>query len=225
MSDINTANQTSDALSQYALQQKSANRKNELGKNEFMDLMIAQLNNQSPLDPQDNTAFVAQLAQFSSVEGIQSLNSTVDTMASQFRSAQALQASAMVGRDVLAPMESAIKSADGSINGVVELPAGTSQLTISVYNEAGELITNIDKGYQPGGDVKFSWDGKNSNGETLPAGRYEVVARARYSGEQMQVSSYLAANVDSVSIARDGGVTLNLAGLGSVGLSDIKQIS
>lgn len=85
--------------------------------------MLAQLNNQSPLDPQDNGEFIAQLAQFSSLEEMQGLNSTVDSLGSQFRSSQALQASAMVGRSVLVNAASGPMLNDGTMAGVVDLPA------------------------------------------------------------------------------------------------------
>ncbi len=223
MSNVSSVS-SSDVLSKYSLKTEEKEKSNELGQNEFLELMIAQMNNQSPLEPQDNTEFVAQLAQFSSVEGIEQLNNTVDSMASQFRSTQALQASAMVGRDVLVPSEYAIKTAEGGVSGVAELPGATSGLTISVFSMSGELIKRIDMGQQVAGDVPFAWDGKNSKGETLPAGKYEIVAEARYNGESEEVAAYLAANVDSVSIGTTGSVVLNLADMGSVGISDVKQI-
>ncbi|OZG73859.1 flagellar biosynthesis protein FlgD [Hahella sp. CCB-MM4] len=223
MSNVSSVN-SSDVLSNYTLKSEEKEKSNELGQNEFLELMIAQMNNQSPLDPQDNAEFVAQLAQFSSVEGIEKLNGTVDTMASQYRSTQALQASAMVGRDVLVSADYAVKTAAGGVNGVAELPGSTSGLTVSVYNLSGELVKKMDMGQQVAGDVPFSWDGTNSKGETLPAGKYEIVAEARYGGETEEVASYLAANVDSVSIGTTGSVVLNLADMGSVGINDVKQI-
>ncbi len=224
MSNVSSAT-TNDVLNQYSLKTEEKEKSNELGQTEFLELMIAQMNNQSPLEPQNNTEFVAQLAQFSSVEGLERLNTTAESMASQFRSTQALQASAMVGRDVLVPGQYAIKSSNGQINGVIELPAATSNLAISIFNQSGELVSRLEKGTQASGDVPFTWDGTNSKGETLPAGKYEVVAEAQYNGESEQQVAYLAANVDSVSIATNGNVILNLAELGSVGIDEVKQIN
>ena len=85
MSIVNPAN-ASDVLSKYRLDQEQTGNKNELGKNEFMELMIAQLKNQNPLEPQDNGEFISQLAQFSSLEEMQSLSGSVDDVVSQFRS-------------------------------------------------------------------------------------------------------------------------------------------
>jgi flagellar basal-body rod modification protein FlgD len=224
MSDINSVG-ASDVLSQFGRKpEETGNKSNELGQNEFLELMIAQMNNQSPLDPQDNAQFVAELAQFSSVENLTSLNETVSSFASQFRSSQALQASAMVGRDVMVAGDTTVKSATGGLAAIVDLPTATSDLKISVLDSAGALVYQDDMGQNLAGDVDFFWTGNSTEGEPLPAGRYKVVAEARYDGRMQQVDTYVSANVDSVSIAQDGGVTLNLAGLPSVGINEIKEI-
>jgi flagellar basal-body rod modification protein FlgD len=222
MTTVNSS--VTDVLDKYRLKTDDTPKSNELGKSAFLELMIAQLNNQSPTDPQDNSQWVAQLAQFSSVESLENLNTSVDAIAGNYRSSQALQASAMVGRDVLVTTDSAYKTANGEVKGVAELPAGTSDMKISVFNEAGELIRQASMGQQSGGQIPFGWDGRNEKGEIMPAGNYRVAVDARYSGEMTQMATYMAANVDSVSIDGKGSVTLNLGGKGSVGLADIKQI-
>mgnify|MGYP001627878008 CR=1 FL=1 len=90
------ATDASDVLSQYQLKQQNGGQgTSELGRNEFMELMLAQLKNQNPLEPQDNGEFISQLAQFSSLEEMQNLSVTVEDVVGQFRSTQALQESAM----------------------------------------------------------------------------------------------------------------------------------
>ncbi|MBL3557102.1 MULTISPECIES: flagellar hook assembly protein FlgD [Marinobacter] len=224
MSAINPAD-ASDVLSKYKLDQQQTKSGNELGKNEFMELMIAQLKNQNPLEPQDNGEFISQLAQFSSLEEMQGLSGSVDDVANQFRSTQALQASAMVGRTVLAPSSIGILGADGEISGNVEVPASTSGLRISIENQAGERVRQIDMGSQQAGVTGFSWDGKDGNGNSLPPGPYKVVAEASYPDGPEQLSTMMSANVDSVSLGKGGNITLNLAGMGSIALSDVEQIN
>ena len=224
MSAINPAD-ASDVLSKYKLDQQQTKSGNELGKNEFMELMIAQLKNQNPLEPQDNGEFISQLAQFSSLEEMQGLSGSVDDVANQFRSTQALQASAMVGRTVLAPSSIGILGADGEISGNVEVPASTSGLRISIENQAGERVRQIDMGSQQAGVTGFSWDGKDGNGNSLPPGPYKVVAEASYPEGPEQLSTMMSANVDSVSLGKGGNITLNLAGMGSIALSDVEQIN
>ncbi len=224
MSTIDSTS-ASDVLSQYQVTQESTSGSSDLGKNEFMELMIAQLNNQNPLEPQDNGEFISQLAQFSSLEEMQGLTSTVEDVASQFRSSQALQASAMVGKTVLAPSDIGILGADGTISGTIEVPASTGGLRVSILSQSGELIRQIDMGSAEAGIQSFSWDGKDGNGNALPQGSYQVVAEASYTDGTEQLATMVSANVDSVSLGSDGSITLNLAGMGSIALSDVQQIN
>ncbi|MCK0165286.1 flagellar hook assembly protein FlgD [Marinobacter sp. S6332] len=225
MSAIN-ATEASDVLGQYRTQQQDgASGKSELGKNEFMELMLAQLKNQNPLEPQDNGEFISQLAQFSSLEEMQKLSGTVDDVVGQFRSTQALQASAMVGKTVLAPSEVGILGAEGEISGNIEVPASTGGVRLSVMSPGGELVRQIDLGSSSAGVKSFNWDGKDGNGNSLPAGPYRIVAEASYPDGSVQLPTLVSANVDSVSLGKGGSVTLNLAGMGSIALSDVKQIN
>src|SRR5690606_2586211 len=167
---MNSVSGANDILNQYAIAPQEKKNSNELGQDAFMELLITQLNNQNPLEPQDNSQFIAQLAQFSSLEGIQQLNNTVSSTASQFRSTQALQASAIAGRFVFVPADKGTLSATGLISGFVDLGMAVDDLRISNYNPAGELVRQIDMGSQTAGEVEFVWDGKNDKGEVMPAG-------------------------------------------------------
>lgn len=224
MADINSISPGNDVLNNYALTQKTTD-KSELGQNEFMELMIAQLNNQNPLEPQDNGEFIAQLAQFSSLEEMQKVSTSVNDLTTQYRSTQALQASAMVGRSVLVNASSGPNNIDGTMSGVVDLPASTSNLNISILNSTGELVQTIPMGQQFAGQVAFQWDGKNAQGEMMPIDQYTIKAEASYNGATEQLQTLLSSNVDSVSIAKDGAITLNLAQIGAVPLSEVRQIN
>ena len=230
MDGVNSsAGSTSDILKEYRNQNQkesgeNSNKASDMGRNEFMDLMMAQMKNQNPLDPQKNEDFVAQLAQFSSLEEMQSLNSSVEDAMGQFRSTQALQASAMVGQSVLVQGNIANLGPEGEVKGAVDLPSGTSNLRVSVYNPSGELVRQMDMGQQGSGTVNFTWDGENGNGDLMEPGDYRVQAEAQYNGETQELATQLNANVDSVSL-ENGGVTLNLAGRGSVPLDQVKQIN
>ena len=225
MTIVNNALTGSDALNQYQLEEKKNTGNDELGKSEFMELMLAQLNNQSPLEPQDNGEFIAQLAQFSSLEEMQGVSGSVDNLATSFRSSQALQASAMVGRSVLVNASQGPMQPDGKMSGIVELPASTSNLTVNVLNEAGELVKQVEMGQQFAGQISFEWDGTNTEGEPMPYGKYTINADASYADGNQQVETLLGSNVDSVSLGTDGGITLNLAGVGPVPLSEVRQIN
>lgn len=228
MSTTNVSD-VSDVLSQYRISQQteteSSSGSSELGKNEFMELMLAQLKHQNPLEPQDNGEFIAQLAQFSSLEEMQSLSSTVEDVVTQFRSTQALQASAMVGKSVLAPSNVGILGNDGSMTGTIDVPASTGGLRLSVMNKSGELVRQIDMGSSEPGVVSFDWDGKDGNGNSLPPGPYVIKAEGSYPSGTEQLGTMVSANVDSVSLGQGGSITLNLAGMGSLPLSEVKQIN
>ena len=101
ISTATSATNTQSVLDQYSLKTETKSSK-DLGKNEFLELLVAQLNNQDPLSPQENGEFIAQLAQFSQVEGIEKLNSSMGSLLSGYQSSQALQASSLVGRKVIA---------------------------------------------------------------------------------------------------------------------------
>jgi flagellar basal-body rod modification protein FlgD len=225
MTDIST-NSTSDVLADYRYApEKEASGSNELGKNQFMELMIAQMENQNPLEPQDNGEFISQLAEFSSLEEMQGLTQTVESFATQYQSTQALQASAMVGRTVLVPATESPLSPDGTISGIVELPESTGALKVSIFNGSGELVNTFNMGQQVAGSVPFVWDGTNSDGEYMPYDEYAFKVEANQGGEVKQIDTLLSASVNSVSIGQAGGITLNLSGMGSIPLENVREIN
>ncbi len=227
---MNTFDSTSasDILKNYRPQNErddGSNRASDLGRNEFMELMLAQLNNQNPLQPQEDGDFIAQLAQFSSLEEMQKLTGTVQDVAGQFRSTQALQASAMVGQSVMVESDIAELGPEGEVRGAVNLPGSTSNLSLSIFNPGGDLGRRIEMGPQSAGEKSFTWDGENNSGELMPPGDYRIKAEASFDGENEQLATQLSANVDSVSLEDGGKVTLNLAGRGSVPLSDVRRVN
>jgi flagellar basal-body rod modification protein FlgD len=226
MSIVNTTNATTDVLAEFrAKQDDKANGSDDLGKNEFMELMIAQLKNQNPLEPKGNGQFIADLAQFSSLEEMQNLSSTVDSVVGEFRSTQALQASAMVGKSVMAPANFGILDQSGQMQGMVNVPSSTGGLRVSIENASGEMVRQLDLGQTSAGQQEFTWDGKDGNGNALPPGKYYVAAQGSYPGGTEQLQTMMSANVDSVSLGQGGGITLNLAGMGSLPLSEVQQIN
>ena len=210
------------SLDQYQIKNQSSTNK-ELGKNEFLNLLVAQLNNQNPLEPQGNGEFIAQLAQFSQVEGIEKLNTSMGSLLSGYQSSQALQASSMVGRKVIIPTDKAVVDTSESFKASLLLPTSSSNVYVNVYDRAGTAVSRINMGEQAAGNVSFIWDGKDASGYLLPPGTYKFEAQASYQGETKGLQTMLPANVDSVTL---GGseLMLNLAGLGTVPLSQVQVI-
>lgn len=197
----------------------------ELGKDAFLQLLVTQLKNQNPLDPQDNSEFVAQLAQFSSLEGITTLNDTVSGLASSYSSSQALQASSLVGRSVIAQTDKAVVDTSKSLNGTVVVPTSVSAATVKISNSEGKTIRTLELGSQSAGNASFIWDGKDDAGAVAPAGTYTFGATTTIDSTNTSLITYLPATVNSVTISQTGGeLMLNLAGMGSVALSKVQTI-
>ncbi|WP_028292585.1 flagellar hook assembly protein FlgD [Oceanobacter kriegii] len=164
MSTIDTTTTSSSVLDQYKASTDSGTgtSDNELGQDAFLELMVAQLNNQNPLDPMDNQAFVAQLAQFSTVEGIDNLNTTVETISSEFSSFSALQASSMVGQSVIVDGNtSGVLRDGGTLSGYTELEESATDLSLAVYDSSGQLLEQYDIGTHASGALSVEWDGLN----------------------------------------------------------------
>ncbi|WP_181295166.1 flagellar hook assembly protein FlgD [Pseudomonas sp. Q2-TVG4-2] len=224
MSTTGGVSGTGSVLDQYQVKDREV-KSNDLGKNEFLELLVTQLNNQNPLEPQENGEFIAQLAQFSTVEGVEKLNSSMETMLSGYQSSQALQASSLVGRKVIVPTDKAVVDTSETFKASLVLPTSSSNVAVNVYDSAGAVVNRINMGQQEAGNVSFMWDGKDSNGKTLPPGTYKFEAQATYQGETKGLYTMLPANVDSVTLGQNGGeLMLNLAGVGSIGLSQVQVI-
>lgn len=197
----------------------------DMGQDQFMELMIAQMKHQDPTNPTDSNQFMSEIAQFTTASGIKELQSSFEEFAGSVRSNRALQASALVGRTVSVPSQSGYLPQDGSLNGEVELPSGTQNAVVGVYDAAGQLVHRIDLGMQPAGKVPFSWDGTTADGQQLPSGEYRIQGEALIEGEMQGVSANTYAEVQSVDLGGAGDdIRLNLSGLGATSFSDVKQI-
>ena len=206
---------------------KTATGNQSLGKDAFLQLLVTQLKNQNPLDPQDNTAFVAQLAQFSSLEGITSLNESVTAITGGLQSSQALQASSLVGRSIIIQTDKAMVDTSKSMTGSVAVTSAVGNVSVKITDKDGNVVRTVDMGAQSAGTQSFIWDGKNDKGEVAAAGTYTFAATTKNDkGDSVALATSLPATVTSVTLSKTGGeMLLNLAGgMGSVKLSQIQTI-
>ena len=220
---IDTSYGTTDIRTAAELNAASADKNKELGKNEFLKLMIAQLEHQDPLSPQDGGEFVAQLAQFSSVEGIEKLNSSVSSAVSSFQSSQALQATSMIGRSVRIESSSALLDSSGTIAGSYDLPSNSQKVEIEISNSNGELVRKIYVPPQPKGTFSFEWDGLKDDGSAAEQGNYQIDVQASIAGENYELRTYMDGNVDSVTM-QGNTLALNVGGIGTVSVDQIREI-
>jgi len=212
-------------LEALALQTQTGKKAKKLGQDEFLKLMTAQLQNQNPLKPMDNGQFLSQLAQFGTVNGIQDLQKSVDTLATALQSNQALQASTMVGRKVLVESPSVVLQAGQPASGSIDLPVSSGEVSLNITDANGQLVRSIPLGAQQAGQLAFTWDGLDDGGHTLPEGTYQLSAEATINDQNTALTTLVEARVESVSLSRDGtGTTLNLAGLGSVLMDSVREI-
>ena len=215
------------ATDNVASASSAATGNQSLGKDAFLQLLVTQLKNQNPLSPQDNGAFVAQLAQFSSLEGINTLNDSVNAISSNFSSSQALQASSLVGRSIITQTDKALVDTSKSMTGSVAVTSAVGNVSIKITDKDGNVVRTIDMGAQNAGNSDFIWDGKNDAGEVAPAGTYTFAATTTNDkGDAVALATSLPATVTSVTLSKTGGeMLLNLAGgMGSVKLSQIQTI-
>ena len=195
----------------------------ELGKTAFLELMIAQISNQDPLEPAKNEAFIAQLAQFSSVEGIQNLNESMDQLVGTLQSSSVMDAAALVGRNVLIETNQTALNTRGGISGLVEVTDTVANMDVEIYTLGGQLVHRVPLGAQASGDVRFDWDGTGEDGQPVEQNFYRVEAAAEVDGVRQAYAVNLPDAVVSVSID-EGGLVANLAGGTSVPASQIREI-
>lgn len=196
-----------------------------LEQEQFLELMVAQIQNQDPFKPLENGEFLSQMAQFSTVSGIQDLQSSFSQFAGSLTSNQALQASALVGRHVLVPSSTGVLFEDGVVFGTAQLDTHATDVLVTVSDANGQVVRQVSLGPQPAGQLAFSWDGENDAGEIAEPGIYQFEVNAVVDGQSTALNTFMAARVDSVTLGRNGqGTVLNLAGQGAVDLTEVREI-
>lgn len=198
--------------------------KQELGQEDFMKLLVAQMQNQDPSNPADNSQFLSQIAQFKMVDGIDGLGESFDGIAGNFFTNQAMSAAQLVGREVLTDSNYGWFEAGKSLDGVIEIPEFTEALNIQVRDSHGKLLKTIDKGDFSDGALHFSWNGLNEQDEAQGSGDYVVTATALVDGSNKALPVQLFNTVESITLNRTGNnVQLQLNNNESVNFSGVSQ--
>ncbi|WP_024890312.1 flagellar hook capping FlgD N-terminal domain-containing protein [Luteimonas huabeiensis] len=201
-----------------------ADRKNgALGQADFLRLMTEQLKHQDPLNPMENSAFLGQLAQFSTVQGLQDLNGTVNGFAEAMNTDQILRGATLVGREVLVPSARLALGEDGGASGLVAAP-GPGTVTFEVRDANGQTVREFAATATAAGEVPFAWDGTDAGGQRLPAGQYAISARyTGADGSGGSLETYVRGRVESVSVGSDG-LYLDLQGLGTAPIGYVLRV-
>ncbi|WP_370277180.1 flagellar hook capping FlgD N-terminal domain-containing protein [Pontibacterium sp.] len=223
MSDVSSVNNNASIFNQInAANSSSTQQTSQSDSDMFMELLIAQLQNQDPTSPTDTDQFMSQVTEMSMVESLVNMETAIGDLSNSLLSSQnALQASSMVGQNVFVESDSAMVSAgQDTIDGVVELPASATQVRVQVFDQNDTLVGTVELGQQAAGDLEYSFDSSQ-----LPAGEYRVVAQAEIGGELQQLDNFISHPVESVTLGQNGvGMTVNTA-LGGASMNDIKQIA
>ena len=233
MTTINGAGQSLSYLDQLKgmqdkkiAQEQPTTGTNQLKQDDFLSLLTKQLAQQDPFKPVGNDQMIAQMASFATVDGINKMNEQFGSLNSAMTSNQALQASSLVGQDVLIPSASALKSHDGEMAGMVRMQQGVDNAILRVENEQGVLVKTVTLGAKSAGEHPFAWDGKDDAGNVMPQGKYNFSVSGTVGGESQQFEVLTHTNVNSVLLGNsDGKVMLNLAGVTKpVNLAEVLQI-
>jgi flagellar basal-body rod modification protein FlgD len=201
----------------------SVQKKDELGQEDFLNLMITQLKNQDPFKPMESGEFLGQLAQFGTVQGLAGLQTSFDSLAGSLVSSQALQAASLVGREALVAGSKVSLEAGAGASGAIELPSASSQVRIQVRDSTGQLVREIQLGNQSAGLVPFSWDGRVDGGDVAPTGRYSFTADFLNGEKTEAANTLLSVSIDSVRFGADG-FSVQARGIGEVPFTAVREI-
>lgn len=217
---------TTESASIAAKANTSSTGTYSLSQADFLSLLTTELAYQDPTKPTDNNEMVSQMAQITMVDGITSLNSTVGSLSDVVTSSQALMASGLVGQSVLLDSNIGFSSGSG-FSGIINAGEDSvSNLTISVLDEAGSLVYQAASDGILTGDIPFSWDGTSLDGTVCANGMYRIMANGIVNGVSTTIGSNVYGKVQSVVLGTGtSATTLNLEGLGSVSLDEVKQIA
>jgi len=191
-------------------------------QNRFLSLLVAQMKNQDPLNPLDNAQVTSQMAQLSTVQGIENMNSNLQALAASLGANQMAQAANLIGRGVLVPGNTVSPAQLQDVMGF-ELSRPADKVTVSINDAAGGLVRKLDLGPRDVGVNVLAWDGLTDSGAAAPAGNYSFRIDAVQGGQAVSSTALNLGLVNSVS-QNTQGVQLNLADNKSVGYAEIRQI-
>jgi flagellar basal-body rod modification protein FlgD len=166
-------------------------------QNNFLTMLTTQLQNQDPLNPMENSQMTSQLAQISTLEGIQGLNTTLTSLLASYNTSQALQASSAIGSQVLVEGNKLALSS-GLAQGGATLASAADKITVTIRDSAGKVVQTQDLGKQSAGTVAFTWDGKNASDKQLADGNYTFSIEASSNGAKVSTTPIQVGTVNAV---------------------------
>jgi flagellar basal-body rod modification protein FlgD len=197
---------------------------NALGKDEFLKLMMAQLSSQDPTAPSDSNAFVAQLAQFTSLEQMQNMNSSLESLLVGQASTNNTDAVSLVGKDVTYKTDQITLAAGDKPTVSAKLSGQASSITATITDSTGKVVRTLQLGGHDAGDMSVQWDGKDQSSNTAPAGNYTISITAKdANGNLVGVEQRGTGRVTGVSY--ESGYAQAIVGDQRLKMSDIIEIN
>ena len=197
----------------------SAAASGTLTESDFLTLLTTQLENQDPLNPQSPSDLAAELAQFSTASGVQTLNTTIGATSG-------IQATGLVGKNVAVSGNTLVLS-NGTAQGAFNLSAAASDVKVTISDPSGSVVDTVDLGAMSAGNQTFSWNGESSSGTNQSAGNYSYAISATSASAATKVTAtpYSVVPVTSVIMGGSNGTTLNLGGgMAPVALSSVQEV-
>jgi flagellar basal-body rod modification protein FlgD len=188
----------------------------------FLKLLTAQLKNQDPLNPLDNAQMTSQLAQISTVSGIEKLNATLQLLLQGNQDSQTTQAAGLVGHSVLVPGSALLLASSAAVGGI-ELASAADTVTVTIKDANGLAVRTISLGAQDAGIHNFVWDGKSDSGAQAADGNYSITVTAKQGSNSVTASALSLGLVRSV-VRGSNGLLLDVGTLGAFTMDDVKQI-
>ncbi len=224
MAAVQSTNSSSDiyAAINAAGRSAGATSSTDEAQDKFLTLLVTQLKNQDPLNPMDNAEMTSQLAQMSTVSGIDRLNSTLSTLLENVGASQSMQAASMIGKTVLVP-GAGLTLAEGAAYAGVNLASAADQVKISILNSAGEVIETQNLGARDAGNFTFAWDGTTSTGTKAADGAYTFKVDAVQGTNPVTVEALQLGTVSAL-VRSANGFLLDLGKLGTVDFKAVQQI-
>ncbi|HWD58913.1 MAG TPA: flagellar hook capping FlgD N-terminal domain-containing protein [Stellaceae bacterium] len=191
-----------------------------LSEGDFLTLLTTQLENQDPLNPQNPSDFAAELAQFSTASGVQTLNTTLGA-------GGGVQAAGLVGKNVAVAGNALVLGSNGTAQGAFNLSAAAQDVKITITDASGSLVNVVDLGAMGAGNQNFGWNGQSFAGSAVPAGTYSyaIQASSASSANTVTATPYAVVPVTSVVMGGQSGPMLDLGGgLAPVALTSVQEV-
>ena len=216
---------SSEILSLINSPQSQEDSANDLGQEDFLELMVTQLQNQDPFEPLQSGEFIGQLAQFGTVSGVGELNDSFSNLASSLTSVQSLGATNLIGKSALIPSDSLSLKEGESVKGTIGTSTPANNVNVNIFDAAGNLVQTIPLGVVNEELQEFVWDGTDVSGDQAPEGEYFFSVVGRQGEDSVALDTYTYKRIESISLGENSNsVRLNVESGGELKFSEILRV-